>query len=620
MGLSTLQNVSANIVIESKTVRHNKNRFAKNADSKILSFNWRDSAMSRDELERELENLRRRIAELEEQRRQLERQLAEARESQAAAVIPPTTQEELTQTLTRMFSRFAKLLQAEVCVFFVHRTDEDVLILHPPTVGIDMSSLGAVGAVPKDGLIQHVFVQRVPVIINDTRESRYTDVRVLQEAGIRNAILVPLMWDKRDEEQRVVERKAIGVLMVANKRRQMPFSEEDRRILEILARQSASVIAGAQIYIELRERTEQLERAFESVTAGVILVNNNGKISLVNRTALQAFCSCVDGNLIGKPFTEVVQHDKVRSLLMSTLSEKTELTDEVEIYEPEERIYRVETSIVRDEQGNPTGIIALFSDITEIRRLERMKTEFVSAVSHELRTPLTSIKGFVATLLEDREGYFDAETRFEFYQIIDQETDRLRRLIEDLLNLSRIERGVALQPHWQKVDLAKLIDRVLAIQRSYTDKHQLTTDIPKVLPPIVADEDKLDSILTNLVNNAIKYSPDGGEIRVRAIRENNTVLISVQDQGIGIPKDKLTKIFEKFERIDTKETRAAGGTGIGLYLVKHLVELHEGQIWAESEGVGKGSTFFIRLPIYPKRAKDEGYYFDDVERVLNWEL
>ncbi|MCS7191563.1 MAG: ATP-binding protein [Armatimonadetes bacterium] len=576
--------------------------------------------MSRDELERELVNLRQRIAELEEQRRQLERQLAEAKESQATtAVVPPTTQEELTQTLTRMFSRFSKLLQAEICVFFVHRTDEDILILHPPTVGIEISSLGAIGTVPRDGLIQHVFIQRVPVTVNDTRESRYSDIKVLQSAGIYNAILVPLMWDKRDEEQRVVERKAIGVLMVANKRRQLPFSEEDRRILEILSRQSASVIAGAQIYIELRERTEQLERAFESVTAGVILVNNNGKISLINRTAFQAFCGGVDGNLIGKPFNEVVRHDKVRSILLNALSDKSELTDEVEIHEPEERIYRVETSIVRDEHGNPTGIIALFSDITEIRRVERMKTEFVSTVSHELRTPLTSIKGFVATLLEDREGYFDAETRYEFYQIIDQETDRLKRLIEDLLNLSRIERGVALQPHWQKVELAKLVDRVLAIQRSYTDKHQLISDIPKPLPPIVADEDKIDGILTNLVNNAIKYSPNGGEVRVRAIRENNTILISVKDQGIGIPKDKLSKIFEKFERIDTKETRAAGGTGIGLYLVKHLVELHEGQIWAESEGLGKGSTFFVRLPIYPKRAKDEGYYFDDVEKVLHSE-
>jgi signal transduction histidine kinase len=174
-----------------------------------------------------------------------------------------------------------------------------------------------------------------------------------------------------------------------------------------------------------------------------------------------------------------------------------------------------------------------------------------------------------------------------------------------------------LQPNWQRVDLEKVIDRVLAIQRSYTDKHQLIKDVPEPLPLIVADEDKVDGILTNLVNNAIKYSPDGGEVRVRAVRENNSILLSVSDQGIGIPKDKLHKIFEKFERIDTKETRAAGGTGIGLYLVKHLVELHEGQIWAESEGLGKGATFYVRLPIYPKRARDEGYFFDDVERQLH---
>lgn len=568
----------------------------------------------RDELERRIEELQKRIWELEEERRRLERQLAEARVEQM--MMPPTSEEELTQTLSRMFSRFAQLLQAEVCFFFVHRPDEDILILHPPTVGIEIKSLKAVGTAPKEGLIWHVFRQRVPVVLNDMGDDRFVDIQEMQRVGLKNSLFVPLMWSKRDEEQRVVERKAIGVLAVANKRRGQKFTEEDRRILEILSRQSASVIAGAQIYIELKQRTEQLERAFESMIAGVILINLNGKIGLINSTALQAFCSPVDGNVVGKSFDQVVVHDKVRNILTMTLREKTELVDEVEVYEPEEHIFRVYTGIVRDEHGDPTGIIALFTDITEIRRLEKMKTEFVSTVSHELRTPLTSIKGFIATLLEDREGYFDAETRYEFYQIIDQETDRLRRLIEDLLNLSRIERGVALQPHWQRVDLTRLIERILNIQRSYTDKHDLIADIPVPLPPIVADEDKIDGILTNLINNAIKYSPEGGEVRVKAVREDNTILISVSDQGIGIPKEKLQKIFEKFERVDTKETRAAGGTGIGLYLVKHLVELHEGQIWAESEGIGKGTTFYVRLPIYPRRAKEEGYFFDDVEASL----
>ncbi|MCS7224287.1 MAG: ATP-binding protein [Armatimonadetes bacterium] len=567
------------------------------------------------QLEKELESLRQKIAQMEEQRRALERQLAEARAE--AQMIPPTSEEELTRTLKRMFSQFARLLQAEACFFFVHRTDEDNLILHPPTIGIDMTTLGALGAVPPDGIIRHVFQQRVPVSLQSLEETVYPDARILREVGIRNCIIVPLMWDKRDEEQRVVERKAIGVLVVANKRRGQAFTEEDRRIMEILARQSASVVAGAQIYIELRERKEQLERAFESVVAGVILLNINGKIGLINHTALHAFCRPLDGEPTGRYYHEIISHEKVRDILAQALKTRAEIVDEVEIYEPEEHIYRVQTGVVRDEAGHPTGIVALFTDITEIRRVERMKTEFVATVSHELRTPLTAIKGFIATLLEDRESYFDPETRFEFYQIIDQETDRLRRLIEDLLNLSRIERGLSLQPNWVRVDLATVIERVLAVQKSYTEKHRLVSDIPAPLPIIVADEDKMDGVLTNLVNNAIKYSPNGGDVVVRVIRENNSLLISVSDQGIGIPKEKLQRIFEKFERVDTKETRAAGGTGIGLYLVKHLVEAHGGQIWAESEGPGKGSTFYVRLPIYPPKAKEDGFFFHDVEEQLH---
>ncbi len=566
------------------------------------------------QLEKELEHLRRRIAEMEEQRRMLERQLAEARAE--AGMIPPTSEEELTRTLQRMFGQFARLLQAEVCFFFVHRTDEDALILHSPSIGLELSALGALGTVPTDGIIRHVFSQRVPVLLSSLEAGDYPDVKILKEVGIRNAVIVPLMWDKRDEEQRVVERKAIGVLVVANKRRGQSFTEDDRRVLEILARQSASVVAGAQIYIELRERKEQLERAFESVVAGVILLNANGKIGLINQTALNAFAKPLNGEPTGRLYTDVISHDGVRELLAKALEEKTEIVDEVEITEPEEHIYRVQTGTVRDEHGQPTGIVALFTDITEIRRVERMKTEFVATVSHELRTPLTAIKGFVATLLEDRENYFDPETRFEFYQIIDQETDRLRRLIEDLLNLSRIERGLSLQPNWVRVDLGNVIEKVLAVQRSYTEKHRLISDIPAPLPIIVADEDKIDGVLTNLVNNAIKYSPDGGDVVVRAVRENNTLLISVADQGIGIPKEKLHRIFDKFERIDTRETRAAGGTGIGLYLVKHLVEVHGGQIWAESPGSGKGSTFYVRIPIYPPKAKEDGYFFHDVEQQL----
>jgi signal transduction histidine kinase len=234
-----------------------------------------------------------------------------------------------------------------------------------------------------------------------------------------------------------------------------------------------------------------------------------------------------------------------------------------------------------------------------------MKTAFVSTVSHELRTPLTSIKGFISTLLADEDGdYYDQETQREFYHIIDMECDRLTRLISDLLNVSRIESGHALDLNPKPVNLAQLIEKVVTVQRSYTDKHEFVVDIGPGLPLIVADEDKVDQILTNLTNNAIKYSPRGGRIKISAAANGGAARVSISDEGMGIPKEHLPKVFDRFHRVDNRDTREVGGTGIGLYLVKHLVEAHGGRIWVESE-VGKGSVFTFDLPKCPPQFEAE---------------
>ena len=250
------------------------------------------------------------------------------------------------------------------------------------------------------------------------------------------------------------------------------------------------------------------------------------------------------------------------------------------------------------------GVATIFTDITAIRNVERMKTAFVSTVSHELRTPLTSIKGFIATLLQDTDGYFDQETRQEFYGIIDAECDRLRRLIDDLLNVSRIESGRALQMHWAEFEPLAIIEKVIQAQRSYTDKHRINLDFHGEVPKLLGDADKFDQILTNLLSNAIKYSPAGGDVQIDVDASDHDMTLSVSDQGIGVPRDKLPRIFEKFERVDNRDTRQTGGTGIGLFLVKHLVERHEGTIAVDSV-VGKGTTFTIHLPLRPKEALRE---------------
>jgi signal transduction histidine kinase len=225
-----------------------------------------------------------------------------------------------------------------------------------------------------------------------------------------------------------------------------------------------------------------------------------------------------------------------------------------------------------------------------------MKSEFVSTVSHELRTPLTSIKGFIRTLLDDIDGYYDRETQMEFYRIIDTECDRLVRLINDLLNLSRIESGRALDLVLGEVDLRELISRVVDSQRAYTDRHRFEVIIPADLPKLIADRDKIDQVLTNLLSNAVKYSPDGGRVVVSA-RDlgDGKVSVSVADQGIGIPDDQIGRLFTRFHRVDSGDSRKQYGTGIGLYLVKHLIEAHRGEVSVASR-VGEGSTFTFVLP------------------------
>ena len=290
------------------------------------------------------------------------------------------------------------------------------------------------------------------------------------------------------------------------------------------------------------------------------------------------------------------------------MAEDTEIQQEISLPSPEnaeeERIYQVQTAMAKGEDGNMIGVVAIFNDITEIRGIERMKTAFVSTVSHELRTPLTSIKGFISTLLQDVEGFYDKDTVHEFYTIIDQECDRLTRLISDLLNVSRIEAGRALDLNPTPVNVPDIIDKVVATQKSYTSRHEFAVELDGELPIIVADSDKVDQILTNLVSNSIKYAPNGGMITISGKATDGVITMAVSDQGMGIPKEHLDKVFDRFHRIDNRDTRKVGGTGIGLYLVKHLVEAHGGKIWVESE-VGKGSSFIFELPKCPPQFEAE---------------
>ena len=514
---------------------------------------------------------------------------------------------ELEQTLQRLMRRVSMLVQAEKCVFLLHDRERQELVARPPALGFSREQIRALRLPLAMGVAAQAFGGGEAVVVDSFDEFGETDATWAKNLEARNLIAYPLVLERRDEQERVADRITVGVFLVLNKRGKGPFTPEDLRLLSVMARQVTAVIADAQVYLQLTEEKEQLAATLQSLGSGVVMIESTGHISLLNPVA-RALFGLDENEGVGQPFDEVIHFEPVIELLRNAVNGGTEGQVEIELDVPgthEPRVYNAQTALVRGERaGMPSvlGVATIFNDITEIRNVERMKTAFVSTVSHELRTPLTSIKGFISTLLQDTDGYFDQEMRQEFYGIIDTECDRLRRLIDDLLNVSRIESGRALQMNWGMFEPLTVVEKVLQAQRSYTDKHRLILDFNGEVPQMLGDSDKFDQIVTNLLSNAIKYSPLGGEVRVTVDANEHELTLAISDQGIGIPRERLSRVFEKFERVDNRDTRQAGGTGIGLFLVKHLVERHEGTILVESE-LGKGSVFTVRLPLRPPSAE-----------------
>jgi PAS domain S-box-containing protein len=431
--------------------------------------------------------------------------------SEANEGLPSVT--ELEQTLQRLVRRMAMLIQAEKCVFLLHDRERNQLVARPPALGFTPEQIKALRFPLDQGLSGFVFSSGKPHIVQDAAKDPIVDPIWTRRLDVRNVISHPLVMERRDEQERVTNRTTVGVLHIINKRGGGDFTDDDLRLLSIMARQVTAVIANAQLYLRLTEEKDQLQATLQSLLAGVVMVEPTGHVSLINPVARHMFG--LDHDVaVGRHYEEAIPQAAIVDMIRTAVEDGMESGSEIEVVLPDEslepRIFQGQTAFVRDPSGGTSGVmgvVAIFNDITQIRNVERMKTAFVSTVSHELRTPLTSIKGFISTLLQDTEGYYDQETRTEFYEIIDSECDRLQRLIEDLLNVSRIESGRALQMNWSQFGPLSVIEKVLQAQRSYTDKHHLKLVVNGEIPYILGDADKFDQILTNLISNAIKYSP-----------------------------------------------------------------------------------------------------------------
>jgi len=353
----------------------------------------------------------------------------------------------------------------------------------------------------------------------------------------------------------------------------------------------------------LREKIEDLEQEQAKVTAildgmveGVIAVDGHEHIVLMNERARAIFkLGAVRAER--KPFLEVIRNAELHEVFRVSRGGDpgAVVRREVSLATPAGRILQVH-GVPLLLAGGEKGVVIVLHDITELRRLEQVRTEFVGNVSHELRTPLTAIHGYVETLLGG--ALEEPENARKFLEIVHRQTERLGRLINDLTDLSNIELGKA-SLHLAPTRVDDVVDSVLGViaPRARAGDVTLRTDVPGTLPLVKADHDRLAQILINLVDNAVKYTPDRGVVTVRGTEDpGKTVSISVEDTGVGIPSSDLPRITERFYRVDKARSRELGGTGLGLAIVKHLVLAHGGELHIESE-IGRGTTVRFTLPI-----------------------
>jgi two-component system phosphate regulon sensor histidine kinase PhoR len=333
------------------------------------------------------------------------------------------------------------------------------------------------------------------------------------------------------------------------------------------------------------------------MTESVIAVDSRRRLLFANQAASRLFG--LGPGSVGRLVAELVRSPRVQEAVDATLVGPKPHRVEIQFANPDSRSFSGPRCLA--VQGTPlpglppTGAVLVFHDVTELRRLERMRQDFVANASHELKTPLAAIKAYTETLIDG--ALHDEDVNVRFLGQIDEQADRLNRLILDLLSLARLESG---QDAFQHLPLrfGPAARKIAETHRDRAEAKQIAyqLDLPDEIGPwVLADEEAIRQILDNLIDNALKYTPDGGRVRVSARVLGNQVVLDVSDTGIGIPRDDLPRVFERFYRVDKARSRALGGTGLGLAIVKHLAQSLGGRIAVESR-VGVGSTFTLSLP------------------------
>ena len=354
---------------------------------------------------------------------------------------------------------------------------------------------------------------------------------------------------------------------------------------------------------EAQENSESERQRLDSVlrhmSDGVIATDRRGRIVIMNTAALDIL-NLKSEKVIGIPLLSILPLEEKVTFreLLETQHERLIHLEE----DGEDSIVQCEFSVIQRESGFISGLVCVLTDVTEQQKIDRERRNFVSNVSHELRTPLTSIKSYTEALVDG--AWENKEIAPGFLKVIETETDRMMRMITDLLNLSRMDQNrLALEKEFINMNelVVHIVNRFEMVLQSepYRDKnYRILTDITQRDLWVELDQDKITQVLDNIINNAIKYSPDGGRIIVRLMETHTDIIVSVSDEGLGISRKDIPHLFDRFYRVDKARSRAMGGSGLGLAIAQEVIQLHGGKIWVNSIE-NKGSTFFVSLPYIP---------------------
>lgn len=452
-----------------------------------------------------------------------------------------------------------------------------------------------------------------PLLVNDAAGDPRRHRAIAEAIGypVRKVVCVPM----------TLHGNTVGVIEAMNRRDGSDFTSHDVSLLTAIAQQAALFLENLRLYGVLQERVNyanaglvdamrrlrrekaRIDTLVEGMADGVVATDADGRIVLVNSRAREML-DLPGTAMEGKTVSEVLGHPRLVELLAQAVPlEQGPVGEEVDLRTDGNLVVRVSTARIDGPDGERVGTRAVLTDITQLKQLDQMKTDLISFVSHQLKTPLTSL-GMYGQLLRSRLGDADLAEAMEAASAIERQVRRMRYMVEDFLNEARIEAGKPLELQTQPVsDVESLVGSIVQLEGRLAHAHRFVVQMPDDLPVIYADPAKLEEVFINLISNAVKYSPDGGDVTITARQTPGFVCFTVRDEGIGISEEDQPHLFSRFRRVGTGDQSArVTGTGIGLFVCRALVEAHGGRIWVESQ-LGRGSAFHFTIPIY--QAQDQ---------------